>query len=360
MQPRNAVEAATHSDPYPYYRALQAGPALYFDTGLKAWVASRAEVIEEVLANPQCRVRPAAEAVPRAIDGSSAGEIFGKLIRMNEGEAHANGKRIIGRALAGMAPATVKAATRQAAEELARLHDLADGASLTRWIFELPTRVVAGLLGVPRADLASVTGATAAFVKCLSPLATDEELNHASQAALALRQCMAGLHAAGSLLPQAGDEEWADQDAMVANVVGLLSQTHEATAGLIGNCIVRMLTQAQSGGAEADLDAFVHEVMRRDPPVQNTRRFLAGAASIAGHELPAGAVIVLVLAAGGTGFGHGHHACPGKNIAMTIAATALSYLLETHRIPDPQATGWRYRPSLNARLPQFFTLKEHA
>jgi hypothetical protein len=35
MDPRNALEAAAHIDPYPYYERLLAGPPLHYDSELE-------------------------------------------------------------------------------------------------------------------------------------------------------------------------------------------------------------------------------------------------------------------------------------------------------------------------------------
>jgi cytochrome P450 len=125
--------------------------------------------------------------------------------------------------------------------------------------------------------------------------------------------------------------------ALTANLLGLLSQTYEATAGLIGNGIVARLRGA---------DAAVETLLRTDPPVQNTRRFTAQAVDIDGVRIEAGQTILLVLAAAAP-FGHGRHECPGQSIARTIATQALRHLVE---LPE---VDWHYRPSPNARLPVF-------
>ncbi|MES2899087.1 MAG: cytochrome P450 [Pseudomonadota bacterium] len=368
MQPRDPIAAVTHPDPYPYYDQLLERAPLHFDSGLNAWIASRAEVIEEVLGNPECRVRPLTEPVPKAILGDASGDIFARLIRMNEGAAHADGKRIVGRALAAIDAATVTACASEAAIELARDRDLDDVAALNAWIAALPAWTVARLLGIGRPELGEIGKLTAAFVQCLSPLAGPEQLAHADSAARALRGQMDALlgaqREAGSLLDHLTRQPWLDHDGLCANLVGLLSQSHDATAGLIGNSVVHLLRAPHtlnSLRAEQALAAnVVRHVIRFDPPVHNTRRFVGAPTAIAQQLLQRGEAIVLVLAAdrrGGKqlGFGAGHHACPGQNMASIIATSALSYLLTTHRLPDSGTTGWRYRPSVNARLPLFYS-----
>lgn len=383
MNPSNAVAAASHPDPYPYYRQLLAGPELVFDPALGCWIASRAAVIEEAMANHACRVRPAGELVPSAIAGSSAGTLFGRLLRMNDGALHAQAKRAIGQALASIDMAAAQRRSTQLAAALARQHGVPDGAALTRWLFELPTHVMADMLGFGQADLPKVAQCTAGFVRCLSPLSTPGQLAGASTAAQALEAAIARLLQDGQaegLAHRAAQHGWPDQDALIANLVGLLSQTHEATAGLIGNCIVALLQQdgmqARLRDAPQLAGAFVREVARYDPAVQNTRRFVAHATSVAGMALQAGDTILLLLAAAGrdkqanpdaddflleragsrlAGFGHARHACPGRDLAFTIAASAMQHLLALAHPLTAQTLAWRYAPSANARLPLFST-----
>ena len=345
MHPADPVAAATHSDPIPYYRQLQAGPALVFDASLRLWVASRAEVIEEIFANPDCVVRPPAEPVPRAIAGSSAGAVFGALARMNEGAAHANARRTVSELLTRVDPQRVAQLTARLAQDPA----LPQAPTLNAWMFALPTSVVACLLGFREAELAPVSAWVAEFVQCLSPLSGAAQLEAASHAAAALMARFAALEPPGTAA------------ATLANLLGLLSQTHEATAGLIGNSIVALLrspTLLHSLRRQPALAAeLVAGTARTDPSVQNTRRFVARATIVAGVALAPGDTLLLLLGAvtdRTLGFGHGRHACPGQAIALTIATAALQHLLTLPQPLDAATLHWRYRPSANARLPLFF------
>ena len=385
MLPHDPVGATSHRDPYPYYRALLQGSALAPGAQPGTWIASRAAVIAQVLAHPDCRVRPLAEAVPAAIAGGSAGAIFGRLVRMNEGPAHASAKRALGRALAGIDPARVRDATRMHARALAARHGLPARAMLTPWMLDLPTCVVAGLLGVAQAALAPLAAAVADFVRCLSPLSDAAELARADIAARSLLASVQALMTSAAIAPdgllarvraEAVLAGWDDDSAIAANLLGLLSQTHEATAALAGNCIVALATRPQLQArlrSEPQLaDALVREVARFDPPVQNTRRFVARACTIAGEALAPGDVIIVLLAAAGRDpavhaqpdafllerapaalatFGDGRHACPGQQLATTIAAAAIDSVLALPGALDGLC--WTYRASPNCRLPLF-------
>jgi cytochrome P450 len=384
--PENILAASAHRNPYPYYATLAAGPALVFDAPRKLWIASSAVSVKEVLGNPACRVRPVAEPVPAAIVGSAAGEVFGHLVRMNEGLRHDAPKLALERFLAAVDLERVEARTEALALQVAGEGALR-GAALSRWAFEVPVMAVADLLGFAEDELPRVARWMADFVACLSPLSTPAQLAAAGDAASALLARFAELVQATAAQPgsalarlqrEAAQAGWHDAQALLCNAVGLLSQTYEATAGLIGNSIAALATRP--GLLEAmerepgQLLRMVHEVSRYDPSIHNTRRFVVEATEVAGIPLQAGDVVLLVLAAAGRdpacnarpgefllerpdrevpGFGHGAHQCPGQALACVIAAAAIRALLVPGRLKDTASFSWTYRPSMNARIPVF-------
>ncbi|MBA2673433.1 cytochrome P450 [Ramlibacter sp.] len=382
MEPTDPLQAVTHGDPYPFYARLRAGPPLAYDASLKLWVASRAALLDEVFTHPAMRVRPAAEPVPAAIAGQPAGEVFARLVRMNDGAGHQPAKRVVEQVLAGVPAQDVEAATARIAAGL--LPRAGDADALNRWMFDVPVRSVASLLGFGDAALASIAASTRAFVACLSHLSTAGQLAEAHAAAMALGDAVARLAqqegggVAAQLRAAAGAGQWDDTRAITANLVGLLSQTYEATAGLVGNSLVALSRDPaaleQAMHAPNGWLRTVRETARFDSPVQNTRRFAAEAVRIAGVDLPAGAPVLLVLAAANRdaqanpdpdvfdpqraapclySFSRGAHACPGQELACRIAAAALQALHAGAAWPHTGALRWSYRPSGNGRLPVF-------
>lgn len=388
MNPQTAILAVAHPDPYPYYAALRAGPPLFRDERLGLWVASSAAAVTEVLASPDCRVRPAAEQTPRAIAGTPAGEVFARLVRMNDGDRHLRPKQALQRALAGIDLGTASSLAGRAAARI-RCRDARDW---TGWAFDVPLYTVAGLLVFNEAEQARIAAWTRSFVASLSPLSSGSELAAASEAAAALRTCFESKLKTGGALPdnllsavlgQAEAAGWDDMDGLVANLVGLLSQTCEASAGWIGNSMVALLSRPdvlETVQQSPDmLEAFIDEVSRFDPAVQNTRRFTARKTRIAGCEVEEGATILVLLAAANRdpaanpspdeflierserrvfGFGHGPHLCPGQALARAIVAGALRQFL---RMPIPPAGSvtWSYQASVNARIPVFQSSPEN-
>lgn len=375
--PVDPVAAVTHADPYPFYARLRAGPPLVWNESLRVWVASRAEVIEALLKmHDVLRVRPVAEPVPRAILGSPAGEVFSHLVRMNDGAAHGAHRPAFERALASLDRERVYA------DALRTARRTAAGKTLSDALFEMPLCSVAHLLGFSESALPRVAEWMRAFVACLSPIATTAQLQAASDAARELMERFeAVVHSTpareASLLAavqrEAGSPGTPPSRALLSNLVGLLSQTCDATAGLVGNSLIAL---ARAPLPHPPLRDVVEETARFDPSVQNTRRFVAVPTTFAGVSLAPGDAVLLVLASANRdpawntepdrflagrkasrslGFGHGVHRCPGQALACTLATAALEALRDARPgiVAAPGPLGWRYRPSVNARIPAF-------
>ncbi|MYN15376.1 cytochrome P450 [Rugamonas sp. FT107W] len=366
--PQDALAAVTHADPYPYYDALAAVQGLRFDAGLGLWIAAGAADVMAVMRHPDCRVRPLAEPVPAAIAAGAAGQVFGALVRMNEGERHAQPKLALQRALAGVDTEGARLRARRIGGHLWRDDGLAS------WMFEVPVSAMASLLGFADSQLPAVAAWMGEFVACLSPYSEASQIGRAHAAALSLlagfEELMRGAGpsaAPGSLLSQVIAEAqvvgWSESHGLLANLVGLLSQTYEATAGLIGNSVLALARQPEEerSGAE-DAAMLVRAVSRFDPPIQNTRRFVARDCEINGTPLLAGQTVLLVLAAANRdprgegrefGFGHGVHACPGQALACAFATGAIEALMAKAHPDSLRTLNWSYRRSPNARIPLF-------
>ncbi|MEJ2794271.1 cytochrome P450 [Iodobacter sp. LRB] len=362
------LAAAAHAHPYAYYAALRNEAPVFFDAEHKIWVVSRADLILALMQSPHCVVRPPNEPVPAAIVGTPAAEVFARLIRMNEGQGHLPLKQAIQRNLALLDTACLPSLVRKWYAPECDLHALCHF---------VPVAVLADLLGFSPDTRPEVMGWIADFVVCLSPLSRDTDLARASVAA----QCLLahftllceGERPQGSLLANLlQDSEGIDRHALLANLIGLLSQSYEATAGLLGNCLIAL---QQHGAVDIlSLTAFVEEVARYDSPVQNTRRFVVQDFEIHGQLLRKGDAILLLLAAGNRdavfnkngddfvqgradrrslSFGHGRHCCPGQTLAIKITTAILSdYLAQGGKAGPLQ---WVYQDSVNGRIPRFIS-----
>jgi cytochrome P450 len=355
--PADPVAAVTHPDPYPYYRELRETRPLYFDAGLKLWVASTQSVINAALQHPALTVRPPGEAVPAALQGTPVGEVFARLVRMTDGAFHAAHKPAVVQAARRWSLADVAHASAAAAADLvARL----DANSL---LGRLPVQTMARLLAVPDSELDATCAQVQAFVQGIAPGAPETAVALASEAA-------------GALVAQ-GLAEGLDV-VQAANRIALMQQSLDATAGLLGHTVLMLARYPQlAAAADASLTAmreFVTEVERHQSPVQNTRRFAAQALQLAGQQITKGQGVLLILASGNRdealnpqadsfdpqrsegrslGFGAGAHACPGGAIAIEMVAACSRQMGAEGRFDRYFGRLRGFRPLANARIPVF-------
>lgn len=386
--PGDPLAAVTHSDPYPYYASLRARP-LEFRQEIGLWVAARAADVAAVLASDSCRVRPPAEPVPRAIAETAAGSVFGRLVRMNDGSAHASARRIVVAALGAAGSRDARESARFLARGRVEHLDLRrEPSRIMELAFDLPARVMGGLLGFEDVALDRVVAWTGDFVRGTAAGADPDRCLRGARAAAALEEALTALAHSGRLgllgeLTRGEERAGGPSVAVVvANGVGFLSQPYEATAGLIGNALVALARdetlRRRIGSDRERVVDLVQEVARHDSPVQNTRRFVARDVSVAGAELRESDAILVVLAAANrdpalnpepdvfrleradrrlVSFGSGPHACPGDALAAAITCGVLDAVLDAD-VPVERLAPKGYRPSVNVRIPMFASDRE--
>jgi cytochrome P450 len=252
--------------------------------------------------------------------------------------------------------------------------------------FRLPVYVMASLVGIPAENLPQTALWIDDFVQCLSPNSMRDQVERGKVAGDRLFDMVRSLLTRQSTVP--GDGLLAvlaheaerigrrNADEIVANGIGFLTQSYEASAGLIGNTLIALATQRglyeQIASDRSLLASAIQEVLRYDPPIQNTRRYVARSGTVAGLAMKEGDAILVVLAAANRDpaanrdaerfdifredpqiftFGAGPHACPGRKLAAIIAKAGIEQLLESGLDP-PRLTQTRtYQPSANARIP---------
>lgn len=243
--------------------------------------------------------------------------------------------------------------------------------------YPLPVAVICRLLGVPLEDEPQFSRASALLAQALDPFSTitgvpAEVANERQQAGTWLRDYFHGLIDKRRSRPgedllsgliaveESGDQLTEEEVVSTCNL--LLIAGHETTVNLIGNAVLAMLRnpgQWAALGADADrAPAIVEETLRYDPPVQLAGRIALADMVIGGVEVPAGDVMMLLLAGANRdpaeydrpdvfdpdrknlrhlGFGRGAHYCLGAPLARLEASVALAAVAA--RFPNARLDG---------------------
>lgn len=243
--------------------------------------------------------------------------------------------------------------------------------------YPLPVAVICRLLGVPLEDEPQFSRASALLAQALDPFSTitgvpAEVANERQQAGTWLRDYFHGLIDKRRSRPgedllsgliaveESGDQLTEEEIVSTCNL--LLIAGHETTVNLLGNAVLAMLRnpgQWAALGADADrAPAIVEETLRYDPPVQLAGRIALVDMVIGGVEVPAGDVMMLLLAGANRdpaeydrpdvfdperknlrhlGFGRGAHYCLGAPLARLEASVALAAVAA--RFPNARLDG---------------------
>ncbi len=231
--------------------------------------------------------------------------------------------------------------------------------------FPLPYTVICELLGVPSPDRAPLGQG---FTKLLVPTSTPAAYAAAKEASDAVVGMLRALVEAkqkdpgddlvsGLISARDGDERLDNQE-LLSTIFQLIVAGHDTTASLIGNSVVALFRNpVQLTELRADptkIPKAIEEFLRYDAPVpHSTFRYTTEPVHLGGVAIPAGAQVIICLAAANRdagrytrperldldrdearhlAFGHGIHHCLGAPLARIEGQLALATLLS--RFPE--------------------------
>ena len=236
---------------------------------------------------------------------------------------------------------------------------------VSTFAFPLPFTVICELLGVPESERAALGSG---FTAMLTPYATPEEYALAKQASDGVVRMLEALVAGkqenhgddlvSALISARDGGERLNTQELLSTIFQLMVAGHDTTASLIGNSVVALLEYpdqlAELRSDPARLANAIEELLRYDAPVpHSTFRYAVAPTQLGGITIPAGAQVIISLAAANrdTGrysdpdrldvdrdetrhlaFGHGIHFCLGAPLARMEGQLALGSLLR--RFPD--------------------------
>ena len=343
MSDLTPIAAVTAADPYGYYERFLRDRPFGFDASLQTWVAASAEAVELVLSSATLHVRPPSEPVPRAILGTTLGDVYARMVRLNDGPRHDTLRIATIERLNLWSIDRVTAIANACAQHLAS--GIAGCRELDAYFYHVPALTTATMLGIEREP--NVLDSIHDFAGAIAAGASPEAIGPGIEATKALARALQSIP---------------DED-MLANAMGFLFQNYDATAALTANVLSMLLSrrdpESPRSNGEKIADLLAHAV-RYEAPAHNTRRFAAADTPVLGETVRAGETVLVLLAAANRdpraqhsySFGFGAHACPGARIAVAIAEAALTALLEGG-LPLDTITLTGYKPSVNVRMPIF-------
>lgn len=293
-------------------------------------------------------VRPEGAPVPEHLLGTSLEPIFSALVRMNDGPPHLALKSAMSAALAHFDAVEIQRISREVSHQLVSgFSPPLTGEDVTYFCYGLPVCVIGNMLGFSPTSWRTLTADVLDFVRCIAPGTTAQQLQKGEAATDRLLNAIPAKSPLKSALGTEFTAHDIDHNRLNANILGLLFQSCEGTAGLLG----QSLMMARAGAEKRQ--SLIDKVLHISPPIKNTRRFALAPITLAGITLNKGEMLVLPLAEGHA-FGHGAHACPGESWAKIIADSGLSMLLALAELPSA-TEHFRWRESQNARVPEFYT-----
>ena len=381
IYPRLVLDNTLREDPYPFYAKIRESGALL--PGKFAFATARHDLITELLKRPDLHTGFPIESSPRpvrsvlqwAMEPEVLSPVDPPSMLVSDGPGHLKARKAVSRAFTAKAVIDLEHRVDEIAEEL--LDDMAkrgpDADLVLDYAEVLPVRVIAEILGVPIAMMPTFRGWGHDLAVSLDFGRDYTTMRRAEAATLAMnawfREHFAALRRepGDNLLSRMITAADADADPLteieLVSIAGLvLAAGFETTVNLIGNGSALLFAHPEQledlrGRPEGWRNA-IEEILRYDPPAQNTVRHTTEDTTIAGQQVPKGKFIALVLAGANRdpavfddperfdvsranakdhiSFGGGAHYCLGAALSRMEGEVGLRMLFE--RFPDLRAT----------------------
>jgi len=407
--PLDLYDDAVRADPYPLLAELREAAPVHWVSqhrGLESWIVTRYDEVRAVLADN--RFIKAPETVPEALRKFKAA--FGDQVESEvrsllatDPPDHTRLRRLVGKAFT---PRRVEGLRRRAQEVTDALLDAMEGADVADLVdgltIPLPITMIGELVGVPAEDRADFKK----WSDALLTVARDKEgLRDRQSGADALRAYFVELvgERRRTMRPELAPDAQPDlvsalltardeggrlsEQELISMLMVVLAAGHETTGNLIGNSVLALFDWPEQRRRLQEspevLRVAVEEMLRFAGPVmQPTLRVASEDVEVGGVTIPAGSVVVAMLAAANRdprrypeadrfdvareenphlGFGHGIHFCLGAPLARMEAETAIGSLLR--RFPEMELAGAReeipWRPSALLRGPAALPVRLH-
>jgi cytochrome P450 len=363
---------ATKNDPFPVFAAMQRDDPVFCQPGLDdktmIWFLTRFEDVQAMLQDAATFVRDprnalAAGSVPE-MDGLEA--LLNNHMLNKDGEEHRRLRNLISQAFTPARVKNLRPRVQAIADELiARVHAHRRMDFIADYAYQLPTIVIAELLGIPSEDREHFKAWSNAVV---SPALTEEQQARAGQLITEFVTYLRELFVKRRVTPrddlvtallQAEESgERLSEPELFSTMVLLIIAGHETTLNLIGNALLTLLRQPETlerlKAHPEQMPAALEEFLRFESPVERAlARWAATDTTLHGQQIRRGDLVIGIIGAANRdpgrfenpevldldrpaqrhlAFGHGLHYCLGAPLARLEGEIALNTVLQ--RLPN--------------------------
>jgi len=351
-------------DPHLFYSKMRSNHPVYYDEKNKIWAVYTYKACEEILQTNQSSISKPNSLVNK---NDELKNILSNLARLSNGEIHAEAR----------AAAINLMSHWRVCDAPTLLHSLMGEPRLPatfNWVSEIAIRlpVFALLKGFDFStrNAMLVLSEMENLVKLMTPVNTDDEVNTVLKSVRRVKELFnTHFH---KKLPTIQFS-----DLYIANFIGLLIQSYDATRGMISNSLLHLVNfpELKPNTHESAL-RFVKESTRLDPPVHNTRRIMYQDIKIGNRKIKKGEQVLVVLASANRdlqrfinpelfdvdrevdtlSFGLGIHKCVASNFSTQLTASLLYYLSTKYSKLNLLESEIQYEARINVRLPKKITL----
>ena len=374
------------ADPYPTYHRLRAEDPVHHSP-LGFWVLTRYEDVAAILRDARFIKEPLA-ALVAARFGSEVPRGVGLSMLDRDPPDHTRLRSLVSKAFTPRVVEGLRPRIQAIVDDLiARAEPAGSMDLIEEFAYPIPVNVICEMMGVPVRDHERFKGWSLDIARGLDSiwLPPDSEIPRRSVAA---RHAISGYFRElidqrrtsprGDLLSaliaaeEAGDK--LNEEELLATCILILIAGHETTVNLIGNGVLALLRHpAELSRLRATpglITSGVEELLRYDGPVQRTARVASADATIGGHTIPQGDMVMPFIGAADRdpahfpepdrlnlsradnrhiAFGWGIHFCLGAPLARVEGQIAIDTLVR--RLPRLALIGdsVEYRQSLTLR-----------
>ncbi len=368
---------ATKNDPHSIFAAMRRDDPVFSQAGLDGetmiWFLTRFEDVQVMLQDANTFVRDPRNAHPPGTIPAMVGleALLSNHMLNKDGFEHLRLRSLIGQAFTPARVKNLRPRVQQIADELiAQVQATEQMDFVADYAYQLPTIVIAELLGIPSEDREHFKAWSNAVI---SPAFTDEQQARAGQLLTEFVDYLRDLFKKRRVTPrddlvtallQAEESgERLSEEELFSTMVLLIVAGHETTVNLIGNALLSLLRQPETlhtlKAHPEQMPAALEEFLRFESPVERAlARWAATDTVIHGYQIRRGDIVMGIIGAANRdperfpnpdqlevgrpaqrhlAFGHGLHYCIGAPLARLEGEIALNTVLQ--RLPNIRLVG---------------------